>query len=170
MNLKPFSFALAAFTFFQFTQVQFSFADNQAPECLDSGNRIPVDNEQVIEWKKSTKNQYQARGHIAGTITKVYKDQSGHDHFQITIAATTNDNSSAKDTIEVIYNNEFGALPDLKVQMNVETCGDYITSNKATGRYKASPDGAIIHWVHKSNDEGKHESGYVMIDGRTYGH
>ncbi|MFN3455326.1 MAG: hypothetical protein ACK41T_10240 [Pseudobdellovibrio sp.] len=130
------------------------------PPCLDkSGSHIPINNEEIINWKKTTQPQFKDRGHAKGTLLKVYNDKTDHDHFQIQIGPESND------VVEIIYNAEFGTLPELKSNMQIEVCGDYITTKKSG--YGASPDGAIIHWVHMSNS-GNHPSGYVTIDGIVY--
>lgn len=73
------------------------------------------------------------------------------------------------DTIEVIYNEMFGKVPSMQIGAQVEACGDYITAKAINGKYRASPDGAILHWVHESTRPGSHASGYMMIDGVVYG-
>lgn len=138
-------------------------ADFGAPDCLAGKSAIAIDNDQVITWKRTTKNQFHARGHVRGVLRQEYPDRSGHHHLQIQI-----DGSATNDTLEVVYNDSFGRLPAMKVGTVIEACGDYITSNQPTRRYPASPDGAIIHWVHKSRSK-NHESGYLIIDGRTSG-
>jgi len=140
------------------------FADS-APPCLDTdGSQLDVNNDQMLSWKKSTKNSWQARGHAQGPIVRLFNDKNGHNHFEIQIG------NRASDTLEVIYNTEFGALPDqLDLGSDVEACGDYITSYAASGPYPASPSGAIIHWIHMSPNLNKHQSGYLMIDGVVYG-
>jgi hypothetical protein len=138
------------------------FADN-APDCLDKNSPIPVINDQVLDWKTSTANQYRQRAHIAGKIAGIYPNENGHQHFAIQIG------SDKTDLIEVIYNTSFGRLPRLSIDMDVEACGDYITSNAQAGPYPPSPVGAIIHWIHRSPNLEKHESGYLMIDGTLYG-
>ncbi|MGZ3650054.1 MAG: hypothetical protein ACXVB9_10925 [Bdellovibrionota bacterium] len=134
-----------------------------APDCIDRGVNLQVNNEQVIQWKSSTRNQFQARAHVAGPITAVYPDHSGHHHFQIQL------DKIQGDTLEVIFNEDFGAVPALTTGMNVEACGDYITSNAPSGPYPASPDNAIIHWVHASPNPNNHPSGFMMVDGVVYG-
>lgn len=136
---------------------------SETPDCIARNQQLPVNNEQVIHWKQSTRDGYKDRGHIHGTLTSVYKDKSGHRHFQVTIG------DGSGETIEIIYNQEFGAIPKeaLQIGAEVESCGDYITSNKR-GKYQPSPDGAIIHWVHKSTNT-RHDSGYVMINGEVFG-
>jgi hypothetical protein len=123
---------------------------------------LAINNDQVLQWKTSTPNQFLARGHIQGRIIQVYPDHSGHEHFSVEIG------NASGDTIEVIYNLSFGATAPLAVGMEVEACGDYITSDAPAGPYPASPDGAILHWVHRATN-GRHDSGFLMIDGVLYG-
>lgn len=136
---------------------------DQTPECLRKGQAIPIDDQQVINWKNSTPNQFLDRAHVQGTITRVFPDKTGHAHFEIKIG------NEPTDVLEVIYNQEFGKLSDVTVGATVEACGDYITSNKKAGGYEASPSGAIIHWVHFSKDVNKHASGFVVINGNVFG-
>ena len=133
------------------------------PECLDVKGAIPVDNAQVLKWKTSTPNQFLARAHVSGTVEKIYPDKNGHNHFQIQIGP------DARDTIEVVYNVSFGKLPKFGPGANIEACGDYITSDAATAEYPPSPDGAIMHWVHRNPKGHGHASGFVAIDGTVYG-
>jgi hypothetical protein len=133
------------------------------PNCLDQTAVLPVNNEQVLQWKQTSPNGVKRRGHVTGIVTRSFNDRSGHAHFEIKIGKL------ATDTLEVIYNKEFGALPPIREFMNIEACGDYITSNRPNGGFPASPSGAIIHWIHKSDNVAKHESGYLAIDGTLYG-
>ncbi len=132
------------------------------PVCTSHGQPLPVNNAQVIQWKFSTPNQFLARGHIQGILTHMYPDHSGHTHMEVML-----DNIPGHG-IEVVYNQSFGALPQLTPGMHIEACGDYITSNAPTSKYPASPDGAILHWVHRSPSAG-HDSGYVAVNGVPYG-
>lgn len=138
------------------------------PPCLDSGKKLPVLNEQVHHWKNTTQNQFLARARVHGVLSKIYTEEGSHAHFQIEFDDGLD--NRADDTLEVIYNLDFGKLPPLAVGMEIEACGDYITSTVSTNRYPASPDGAIIHWIHKNPRGTGHESGYLEIDGRTYGY
>ena len=136
--------------------------DSNAPACLDdNGNELPVDDAQAIEYKTSTPNGSTSRVHAAGPITKIYPDQNGHNHFEISLG------NAAGDTLEVVYNISFGALPTLELGMSVEVCGDFINSYAPENGYQASPDGAIIHWIHKTNSS--HPAGFTIIDGVLYG-
>lgn len=140
------------------------FSAETPPECVANGRAISVNNETVLKWKKSTPNQFHERGHVEGSIEAIYPDRNGHQHIQVMIG------KGRKDTIEVVYNDDFGRLPKLAVGMQAEACGDYITSTAATDRYPASPDGAIVHWVHKNpNRSNNHPNGYLMLDGYVYG-
>jgi hypothetical protein len=141
--------------------LSFSIANaaSPSPNCLGNNSQIlPIDDVQVLTYKTTTPNQFLARAHIQGVLQHAYADKSGHDHFEIKIGSGPTDN------IEVVYNQEFGSLPQLRPGMIVEACGDYITSNAATSKYPPSPDGAIVHWVHRANG-GNHQSGYLVING-----
>ena len=133
-------------------------------ECLDNnGSVLPIDDGRVINLKLSTPNQYLARAHVSGPITAIFPDHSGHNHFEIKIGPNTTD------TLEVIYNQSFGSLGTVSVGMNVETCGDFINSDAATAQYPASPDGAIIHWIHATNNPATHKGGFLIINGVVFG-
>jgi hypothetical protein len=141
--------------------VQKAFAE--VPTCLDNDKTaMDINNAQVIDWKDTTPNEYHNRGNVTGTISKIYPNETGHNHFELQMG------TDADDYIEIIYDIEFGKLPKLSEGMSVQACGDYITSNAPYQSYSASPDGALIHWVHWS-DEKKHPSGFLMINGEEYG-
>ena len=123
--------------------------------------KLPIDNEEVVQFKKSTPSGYHDRAHVKGTVTNVFKSQTGHSHFEITLLSTNT-------TLEVIYSMSFGGLTPIVPGLVVEACGDYITANEWNGGYKPSPDGAIIHWVHRSNNR-KHDHGYLVINGELFG-
>lgn len=135
-----------------------------AQDCTDFNHKsINMNNEQVLVWKANTVNGYLNRGYVKGVITNIYRN-NGHSHFAIDI-----DRVKGGD-IEIIYNDRFGALPELVVGNNVVACGDYITANK--GSSLPSPMGAIVHWVHYNpgdRDGGKHPHGFVIINGKLYG-
>ncbi len=140
----------------------FSLAQTQIPNCLNSQSQaMPIDDGQVLKYKVSTPNQYLTRAHIKGIVSHLFADHSGHNHFEVKIGSGPND------TIEVVYNQSFGALPALSLGMTVEACGDYITANRPTSNYPPSPDGAILHWVHKTT--GGHLGGFVAINNVLYG-
>jgi hypothetical protein len=128
--------------------------------CLDHGKALDIINSEVISWKTTTRNAFMARARIEGTVDQVLPDHSGHRHFSLKIGP------NLADHIEVIYNLSFGNLPVPAIGATVEACGDYITSIAQTGSYPPSPDGGIIHWVHKSPHG--HEPGYVILNGVKY--
>lgn len=140
-------------------------ATDAIPHCYFKGSDLPVDNARVVDLERNTPNQHKTEGHVRGTLTQVYADHTNHKHFAIEFEGIPGTG------IEVIYNETFGALPQLKVRMAVEACGEYITSTKPAGHYPASPMGAIIHWVHINPNQGfdTHPSGFVMLDGVFYG-
>jgi hypothetical protein len=133
------------------------------PACLDNnGKQLNAENAQVLNLKTTTQNQFLARAHVTGVVGNIYPDHAGHNHFQAIIGPKPGD------TIEIIYNISFGALPHLVPGMTVDTCGDFINSDAATSLYPASPDGAIMHWIHR-NPHGSHKSGFLIINGTVYG-
>jgi hypothetical protein len=135
-----------------------------APDCMDDDRRpLDVDNNQVIQWKAKTPNQFKARANVQGEVIRLFADRNSHDHFEIKIGP------NPKDVLEVIYNKSFGELRDVNVGMKVQACGDYITSIAPSGPYPASPSGAIIHWVHFNPREGGHPHGYLIIEGELFG-
>ena len=131
--------------------------------CKDGNKDLAINETDILNWKLTSANQFAARGHIDGKIYAVYPDKNGHDHFGVQFG------TDSQETIEVIYNISFGALPELKISDDVEACGDYITSNAPTGKYPASPDLAILHWVHRSNSPAQHGNGFVKVNGVIYG-
>jgi hypothetical protein len=121
------------------------------------------DNAQVLRWKLTTPNQFKARAFVQGRISKLYGEQGDHTHFAIQLGR------NPQEILEVVYNKAFGALPPLRVGSVVVACGDYITASARSPQgHPASPAGAIVHWVHMS-DNGNHPSGFVMIDNVMYG-
>ena len=143
--------------------VSLSVAQSTIPSCLSGGQELLVNNTSVIQWKNNTQNQYRNRAHIQGTLVKVFPDHSGHHHYEIQIG------KNQTDLIEVIYNEQFGPVPSLSLGAQMEACGDYITSNAPAGHFPASPDGAIIHWVHRSPNPNSHDSGFIIANGIVYG-
>lgn len=139
-----------------------AYAGANAPDCMAEGQTLAPNESQVINWKNTTQNQFHSRAHVIGTLVQQYPDHSGHHHFEVKIGA------NVSDTVEVIYNEDFGTLPAIQPGSRIEACGDFITANKQSGSYPASPDGAIIHWVHKAPNS-SHESGFLIIDGTVCG-
>ena len=133
----------------------------QVPVCLDAqGNPLSVNNAQVLAWKASTPDRYRNRAHILGVITRIYRDATGHHHWEVQLS------NVSRGTVEVIYDEKFGPVPQAQIGMTVEACGDYITSPQ--GGSWPSPDGAIVHWIHIS-DTSRHPSGYLILNGQLCG-
>ena len=130
--------------------------------CMDNGKVLNEMNDQVLQWKATQASGFQTRALISGTVDEVFPDHSGHKHFSIKVG-THND-----DHIEIVYNESFGAMPLPQTGDPVEACGDFIVATKQNHGYPPSPDGAIIHWVHKSPHSG-HDDGFVILKGALYG-
>jgi|GEM_PF-5781298 len=134
-----------------------------ATPCMANGISIPINNIQVLEWKKNTPNQYRDRGHVSGVVSRIFSDKNDHNHFEIQIGKLPGE------VLEVVYNMNFGRLPHIENGMNVMACGDYITATHQSGPYPPSPSGAIIHWVHRNPSRKGHDSGFLVINGAIYG-
>lgn len=151
---------------------QFAFAGfggkDAIPDCPDErGNALPINNKQALSWKygpDQRPNQFRARARLRGYVELSYPDRNGHRHFVIQIGP-----DEARDTVEVIYNEDFGPIPDLSKGMRVEACGDFIISTEQSGEYPPSPVGAIIHWVHMNPSHRGHPPGYLWIEGKLCG-
>jgi hypothetical protein len=139
----------------------------QMPACLDGPDEMKIDNARVLQFKHSTKNAYLDRAFVQGNVTEAPSVKNGHDHFVISIGP------GQDDTLEIIYNKEFGAMSPINVGDSVIVCGDYITSTSRTGSYDPSPEGAIIHWIHfnpgSRANSARHEHGFVMAGSNLIG-
>ncbi|HUP57172.1 MAG TPA: hypothetical protein VM598_06945 [Bdellovibrionota bacterium] len=130
---------------------------------MNNASGLRMDNAQVLRWKLTTPNQFKSRAFVQGRISKLYGEQGDHTHFAIQLGR------DSREIVEIVYNKAFGTLPALRVGSVVVACGDYITATARSPQgHPASPAGAIVHWVHMS-DNGNHPSGFVMIDNVMYG-
>lgn len=153
-----------AFVLFLFLSVSQTVHATNPPLCRgQAGEQLSVNNKQALDWKRAKPNQYLERARLRGIVERIFPDRNGHDHFEIQIGP-----DARTDTVEVVYNQAFGRLPEISRGMHVEACGDFIVSNAPTEKYPASPSGAVIHWVH-ANPHGRHASGYLWIDGVVFG-
>ena len=137
------------------------------PNCMDnSGSVLPLMDPTVLAWKKSKPLNVPFRAMIQGVFTRVTLDRDTHFQFSIQIGP-----NPQTDQIEVVYNKAFGPVPSMNVGMKVWACGDFINASQSSGGYSASPDGAIIHWVHLNpGDRGsKHPSGFIYVDDTLVG-
>lgn len=166
MKIKTGSRGLVGLKFGVFAVLAFVGATMTAnaavPDCMAKGRKLPVDNASVIELKKSAPLGKPFRAHVSGRVTRVFPDRNGHGHFEISIG------DGAKDLLEVVYNDDFGAMPTPAPGASVEACGDFINSYARNNGFPPSPSGAIIHWVHQANG-GSHDAGYVVVDNIVYG-
>lgn len=137
------------------------------PVCLDGPNEMRIDNARVLKFKATTKNQYLDRGFVEGRVLETPDVQNDHDHFVISIGP------GKRDTLEIVYNTEFGAMPPMKIGDPIVVCGDYITSIAKAGGYDASSEGAIMHWIHFNpgtrSSSSRHEHGFVMLGSNLVG-
>jgi len=128
------------------------------------GNIQGNNNAEVLGWKTSTENTFEARAHVQGHIVRIDPDRNDHKHFAIQIGPDSGD------TVEIVYNEDFGSVPAPTLGLAVEACGDYITSSGPSSGpngevYPASPDGALVHWVHMAPGHSGHNSGYLVMGG-----
>ncbi len=133
------------------------------PECKDHGQVMGVDNARVLNLKTTTQNAFLSRGYVSGPVNRIFPEKNGHQHYEIKLG------DGADDVIEVVYNKAFGATPEPQDGMQIQACGDYITSYAPSGPYEASPSKAIIHWVHYNPKEKGHDHGFVVMSGGLYG-
>ncbi len=131
--------------------------------CNDHGRAMSLNNDQVIKWKTSQPNNFRARGYVNGTVDEIFPDMTGHHHFSVKIGEQANDH------VEVIYQINFGHMPEPRIGDQVVACGDFINSYAQSGGYQPSPDGAIIHWVHRNPDGHGHDDGFVILNGTLFG-
>jgi hypothetical protein len=152
----------SCFCFFTLLLFSTSFSYAADPQCMDNaGHALPVMNAQVLTWQQTEPTNFHARALVQGTIVKRYADNTGHAHFAIDL-----DGNGTGD-LEVIYQYDFGQLPNLAPGMKVTACGDYITD------HRGSPNGGIIHWVHcnpGTRDGGLHPHGFVDVNGQVFGY
>lgn len=134
--------------------------------CMNRNEVMPLNNQQVLQWKAnpSVPNAFKARANVTGLVYGIIPDRNGHDHFIIQIGPNVR-----TDMLEVVYNQDFGALPPIQKGMQIHACGDFIKSIAQTGPYPPSPAGAIVHWVHQNPNGNGHEHGYLTIDNVVYG-
>lgn len=139
----------------------------KTPLCFDRSESIEIDNERVLRMKEEKPNQFKARAFVSGKVITEPKLVGGHERFSIMIGSNTTD------TLEMVYNvsPEFGDLPPVRIGDDIVVCGEFINSFKDGGGYKASPDGAIVHWVHYNpgDRDPDHEHGFMMFDGNLAG-
>lgn len=135
------------------------------PTCMYNATQaIGVNNTEVLYWRDSPQvpNGFQNRANVTGVVLGIYPDATGHNHFLIQIGP------NSTDELEVVYNEEFGALPQITRGMQVHACGDFVKSDAPFNGYQASPAGALVHWIH-ATDTPNHPGGFLELDGVVYG-
>lgn len=140
-----------------------SVSAHAIPDCHGPAGLLQIDNARVLSWKTERPNQYKERARIEGSFVSLTLDRTSHYQFVIQIGPRESD------TIEVVYNKEFGPVPPVYPGMKVEACGDFINAFAQAGAYPPSPAGAIIHWVHMNPRNQGHAHGYLVMDGVLVG-
>lgn len=139
-------------------------APARTPCIGEAGEVLPIDNDRALELKETAPVGKPYRALIQGRVTQVFNGKCNsrgtcHDHFEIQLVGARGNAGP----VEVIYNEDFGAMNSPRVGALITACGDFINANRQNGRYEPSPSGAIIHWVHKAPCM-DHEHGYVIFE------
>lgn len=136
------------------------YAADALPVCMAKKQILDVNNDQVLAWKAENRRGFLSRALIKGIIVSIIENRQGHIHFEVDF---DKDLSTTTDRVEVIYNIEFGDIPDFRIGDELVACGDYQTD-------PWSPMGAVVHWLHinpKRNNP--HEHGFLAINGQVTG-
>lgn len=152
--------------FFFYSISSFAFLENSVvPDCMAGKQEIRINNEQVLNLKKTARNGVEYRAFVAGRLVQSPWIKNKHVRFIMSIGP------DKKDLLEVIYNLKFGAMPQISPTAEIKVCGDFINSNQRHNGYDASPAGAVIHWVHfnPGTREMQHEHGFIMVDDKLVG-
>lgn len=137
--------------------------ERQPWPCMDEFRQpMEIDNNLPINLKFHTENRYEARVFVSGIFVKLNGSRNKHVKFEIDL---DRDMSTLDDRLEIIYNEKYGSMPQIQAGVSVLACGDYITANANEDGYEASPQGAIVHWVHPSEFPKAHPHGFLVIDG-----
>lgn len=129
------------------------------PTCLDKKNKLSIDNHMAINLRDFREHGFKTRALIDGLLMITMENRQGHTHLEIDL---DQDFQTADDRLEVIFNNNYGELPELKAGDHIIACGDFIVDAN-------SPHKAVIHWLHKSPNIKKHDDGYLSINGIVFG-
>jgi hypothetical protein len=118
-----------------------------------SGQELPINNEQVIEWKKNSKEVVRTRVHIKG---KAVSEKRAKDGNRISVQI----GPDSKDMVEIFFNNKFSPKPSVKKGQEVQACGEFI--------YDGSHEYGIVHRVHAAKNP-KVLPGFLVVQGKVYG-
>jgi hypothetical protein len=134
-------------------------AFSRIPVCYNNKDKVLTENHQAINLRDFMENGFKTRALLEGTLIRVLANSQGHTHLEVDL---DNDFQTSDDRIEVIYNNEYGELPEVKNGDHLIACGDFILDTY-------SPFKAIIHWLHKSPNIRKHNDGFLAINNIVFG-
>jgi hypothetical protein len=127
--------------------------------CLDGKETLQIDNNKAVNIKLFQEHGFKTRAYLKGFAIKETENRQGHTHIEVDLNLSSEDND---DQIELIFNNQYGDLPDIKGGEEVIMCGDYIVDHYSKNK-------AVIHWVHKSPNQKKHNHGFIIINNVVYG-
>jgi hypothetical protein len=124
------------------------------PACPHpSGQELPINNEQVLQWKKNSKEVVRTRVHIKGKAVEEKRSKEGN-RISVKIGP------DAGDMVEIFYNNKFSPKPTVKKGQEVQACGEFI--------YDGSNEHGIVHRVHTAKNP-KVLPGFLVVQGKVYG-
>ena len=136
---------------------------------FDKKSQLPWMNTWVMKWLKIGERKCRMRAMVKGVVVNRFDDSTGHRNYEFDL-----DNDGRGD-LTLVYQNEFGTLPDVAPGTTVVACGDFIKDDSIQhkdGRTITLP--GLIHWVH-SNDGARdhgtclHPDGFLNINGVNYG-
>ena len=151
--------------------------------CADyQGKPIPEGNQTVIGYKTTLPNLMKKQVYVKGTLVKymgpIHNQHGTHLHFIMNLG---NQTDTMATMIEISHSmngmtsNDYPTENDLKAGP-IFICGEYSTTNvngtpKIT-KFTPSATGAMIHWTHRADSEGGHQShphGWIMANGKVFG-
>lgn len=129
--------------------------------CKSGDDVLPFNEGQVIEWLSSKgQKRFISRAHIQGIIVRMIEDRQNHIHLEVDMDTDLN---TKTDRVEVIFNTNFGTLPQFRPNDPIIACGDFVLD-------KYSPLKGVIHWLHLNPKNKGHEHGFLVINGVMVGH
>lgn len=129
------------------------------PSCMNKKVRLDIDNHQVINLRDFMEQGFKTRALVEGSLVVMMENRQGHTHLEIDLDQNL---ATFDDRLEVIYNNNYGDLPNVQEGDKIIACGDFIVD-------KHSPHKAVIHWLHKSPNPKSHDHGFLAINGIIFG-
>jgi hypothetical protein len=129
------------------------------PACKDKKKNLEINSDMLLNYRDQMEAKFKTRGYAKGVLVRVMEDRQGHVHLEMDFDENL---QTADDRVEVVYNTEFGALPDARPGDQLVVCGDFIVD-------PYSPLKAVIHWLHFSPKKQAHDDGFLAINGVVYG-